>query len=263
MDLFYIFLVFLFGICLGSFFNVCIYRIPIGKSIAYPPSACPKCDKQLSSMDLIPVIGFLINRGKCRFCKEKISFRYPLVEILAGALFVLTFLNEGFSVRALFFLVFVSLLIIITFIDIDHRIIPDGLSIIGGVLAVAYLILPVLSSSINDIMLLDSLFGALIGSGSLILIDLIGRVFLKKEAMGMGDVKMMAWVGVFLGVKGVIAALLGAIWIGAIIGVIILVANKKRGIDDSYMPFGPFLAIGSIFSLFYGKNIMDWYLSLM
>lgn len=271
-------IVFLIGLAMGSFFNVCIYRIPAGISIVTPPSHCTVCNHRLSSLDLIPVISLLFLKGKCRYCHAKVSYRYLLVEILTAALFLFTYFRLGISIELVVFIIFISLLILIAFIDFDHQIIPDRFVVIGFVLSLSYLFLPLIShlnfshalfsgfneiDGFSDLPFKSALFGGLVGTGSLLAADIAGRFIFKKESMGFGDVKLMAWVGIFLGLKGVIVALLFAVWTGALVGVFLLRIRRFQNDDNRYMPFGPFLAIGSLISAFFAGDIVNWYLGLM
>ena len=250
----YLILFFLAGIILGSFYNVCIYRIPRDQSVAFPASHCTSCGHALSSADLVPVFSWIFLRGICRYCKSKISVRYPLVESLTGMIFAGIYLVSGITMTTAFNLVFASLMIIITFIDIDFRIIPDRFIITGTILAVVKFFV------VKDLNWTEVVIGGVIGGGVLLLVDLAGRIFYKKEGMGLGDVKLMLMAGAYLGYANTIVALLGAIWIGAIAGIIILRSNRTR--EDNYMAFGPFLALGSLIALFGGKQIIQFYLSL-
>ncbi|MHB8962691.1 MAG: prepilin peptidase [Saccharofermentanales bacterium] len=246
-------ILFLFGLIMGSFYNVCIYRIPEGLSIITPPSHCGNCNHRLGALDLIPVVSWLALGRKCRYCHAPIAWRYPLVELLTGVLFASLFLKFGLTWELPFYLVFVSILIMVTFIDIDHRIIPDRFVLAGLALAIGSLFTP------WAISWKDALIGAAIGGGTLLIADLAGRVFFKKEGMGFGDVKLMAMAGIFLGIKQISVAFLLAVWIAAIVGVILLRVRSKD--SDHYMPFGPFLALGCTLSIFFGNEIVVWYLS--
>lgn len=272
------FIIFLLGLILGSFYNVCIYRIPEELSIISPPSHCGSCNHTLAPLDLIPVLSWCLLGRKCRYCKAPISYRYPLIEALTGLLFVLLFIKFQLSWDLLFYMVFVSILIIITFIDIDHRIIPDRFIVMGLVVGVASLATPILiliskdafsnieTSKIPSIILSllpwkNALIGGSIGGGSLLVIDIAGRIFFKKEGMGFGDVKLMFMAGIFLGAQQTVIALLIAVWTAAIAGIVII--RIRKGNDDHYMPFGPFLAIGCVFSIFLGNTLVNWYLSFI
>jgi leader peptidase (prepilin peptidase)/N-methyltransferase len=271
--------IFLLGIMMGSFFNVCIYRIPLSMSVIRPSSHCESCSHALAPLDLIPIFSWVLLGRKCRYCKAPISIRYPMVEFLTGLLFLLLYLKFQLSFSFFIYLFFVSILVIIAFIDIDHRIIPDRFVIMGLVVGFIALIGPVLSVIIDRMMLpdagggevftqamaafawKDALFGALIGGGSLLLMDISGRIFFKKEGMGFGDVKLMTMAGILLGFQKTAVSLLIAVWIAAVAGIIVLRTRKDPA--DHYIPFGPFLAAGCVFSIFFGKELLRWYISLL
>lgn len=270
--------IFSLGMVMGSFFNVCIYRLPENQSVVNPPSHCCACNHKLSFLDMIPVLSLVLLRGRCRYCNTKITSRYALVELLTGLLFLLSYFMTGISLELVFYLVFISIMMIITFIDIDHRIIMDRFAVIGLLLAFAYLFAALIPSaafshslyygfsginSVSDLPIRSALLGGLIGACSLLAVDLLGRAIYKKESMGFGDVKLMAWAGIFLGVKGVIVALIFAVWIAAVIGLILLRVRKRSGNQDHQMPFGPFLAAGSVFAVFFAGTVVTWYLSYL
>lgn len=246
---------FIFGAIVGSFLNVCILRIPAGKSIAYPPSHCPKCQYAIKWYDNIPMISYLILMGKCRNCKERISFRYPLVEFLTAIFSLAAMMMFGPSLAFFIYFAFASSLIVITFIDLDHQIIPDIISLPGIPLGfLASFVLP-------EITYKESLIGIVIGGG-LLLIVAIGYEFItKKEGMGGGDVKLLAMIGAFLGWKGVLFTIFSGSLVGTVIGVTIMVAQGK---DSKYaIPFGPFLSMGALLYLFFGEPIIFWYLGML
>ncbi len=239
-----------FGLCTGSFLNVCIYRIPKNISIARGSSMCPECGTPLRPADLVPVFSFLFLRGKCRHCRAPISPMYPIVELLCGVLFLLSFYLFGLSLQTLVAWIAVSVLIAASFIDIRTMEIPDGISV---ALAVA----GILSFFIPGSVLWDRLLGIACAAGPLLLI----HIFSKGAAMGMGDIKLMAAAGLMLGVKLSFFALFSAVLFGAAVSVILL-ALKLKGRKDE-IPFVPFLSFGIIFSLFCGSPIIAWYLSLL
>jgi len=271
-------IVFILGLVMGSFYNVCIYRIPEGLSIITPPSRCGNCKHSLAPGDLIPVISWLMLGRKCRYCKEPISWRYPLVEIITGLLFLFLFIKFQLTRELPFYLIFISILIIIAFIDIDHRIILDRFIVAGLILDIIFILMPffialskgVLSTiEIEEIPHVlfsivswkDALLGGVIGGGSLLVIDMVGRIFFKKEGMGFGDVKLMFMAGIFLGTRLTVVSLLVAVWIAAVIGIIVIRIRQKS--DDHYMPFGPFLALGCAFSIFFGDSLLNWYFAFL
>lgn len=243
---------FVIGLILGSFFNVCIWRIPRKESIVKPPSHCPSCDNLIKWYDNIPVISFVFLRGKCRKCGHKISIRYPIVELLTGILFCLCFLQFGLHLFTLYALVLVSFLIIMSFIDIDHYILPDRFTLTLIPLGVSTVLFR------KDFSITDSLLGIAAGGGLILLFSAGYYLFRKKIGMGGGDVKLMAGVGAILGAKlAFLTILLGTI-LALIVAIPYLISKKKR--MDEMLPFGPFLALAAIICLFWGEIIFDWWM---
>lgn len=235
------------GLLIGSFINVVVYRLPIGKSVVYPGSECLKCNNKLSWQDLIPVISYLILKGKCRFCGVKISVRYPLVELLTGFLFTVVVLCKGeFAVP---FLLLTSLLIVITLIDLDTYYIPDVLLVCGVFSWV------VMVGVYNFISIQHAFYGALAGFMVMLIIYLLSR-----GGMGFGDVKFAAMVGLYLGVELTLLALMLAFIMGSVIGGGLLISGLKTRKDA--LPFGPFIAFGCFVSFLFGSGIVDWYLRI-
>jgi leader peptidase (prepilin peptidase)/N-methyltransferase len=246
---------FIFGAILGSFFNVVIYRVPRGESIIRPPSACPACGTRLRACDNIPVLGYLLLRGKCRYCAAPISARYPIVEVLSGILPVLLFIRFGFSVPFYVFWPLSCVLLVLSFIDLDLRIIPDRVTLPGVVVGM------IVAPLVGLMGFWDSLLGVVVGGGALYLIGVLGEFFLKKESMGGGDVKLAAMLGAFMGWKLVLAALFVAFFVGAVIGVIVMARKPKDW--DSSLPFGPFIALGAVLALLWGESALAWYSALL
>jgi leader peptidase (prepilin peptidase)/N-methyltransferase len=257
MDIYFIIISFIMGITFGSFFNVCIFRIPEKKSIVNPPSHCYNCNTRLKPLDLVPILSWTLLRGKCRYCGRKIAPRYALVELLTGILFVLAYNVYGYNFVTLYYLLLVSLLVIITFIDIDHYIIPDEVIIFGSVFAIIF-------NALNQgIGIKNSILGALIcGGGMLILIYLI-EVIVKKEVMGGGDIKLFAMTGLFLGVKGGLLTIILSVYVGAIYGIVTIIYSKiKKQKYNSMIPYGPFISVGALVVVLCGTNIINWYMKL-
>ena len=244
----------IFGAILGSFLNVCIYRLPKEESIVWPGSHCPHCKNPIKFYDNFPLISYLLLRGKCRYCKGPISAQYPLVEGITALSSLVLFMRFGPSLSYLIYFAFVAALIVITVIDLYHQIIPDVISLPGiGVGLLASLIIP-------QITFFNSLIGVLLGGGSLFLVATLYQWLFKREGMGGGDVKLLAMIGAFLGWKAVILTILLGSLIGSIIGISIMVLKGK---DFKYaIPFGPFLSLGAVISLFYGEILIKWYLYL-
>lgn len=245
----------IFGLILGSFYNVCIYRISKKESIVFPPSHCPKCNHPLSPRDLIPVLSYILLKGRCRYCKDKISIRYPLVEIITALTMVLFYFKYGFTGSLLAYSILGSILIIISFIDIDKQIIPDVLVVIGIVVG---LFASMLGFTVR---LMDALLGLLLGGGILLIIGLASLLILKKEGMGGGDIKLMGMIGLFLGWKKTLLALVISIYLGGIISLFLILSKKKQ--LGQAIPFGPFISLGSLISLVWDVPILSWYLAYL
>jgi len=239
---------FILGLIFGSFLNVCIYRIPEGKSLLYPPSSCPECGGRIKWYDNIPVISYLILRGRCRSCGGRISPLYPAVELLTGLLTLAVACKFGLSFDTLYYLLLTYYLIVVSFIDLKTMEVPVKLSyftLVAGLL---------LSFFTNTHSFKEAVFGASFGAGVILFIIESYFVFTGKEGMGYGDANIMAVIGAFLGWKKVLLTLFLASVFGAVIG---LILKKKR---EAQIPFGPFLSLGAIISLLFGERIINWYL---
>ena len=236
---------FIFGAAIGSFLNVCIFRLPAETSIVKPRSQCPYCQHPIRNCDNIPLISFIVLRGKCRDCGGKISWRYPLVELITAVLALLLFLKFGLTLSFLVFFIFTAVLIVITFIDLDHQIIPDILTLPGipiFCLAAIFLV---------KIPWMEALIGLLIGGGILFTIAFVYELISKREGMGGGDIKLLAMIGAFLGWKSLIFILLFSSFSGAIIGITAMIIKKQ---DMKYaIPFGPFLSAAAVAYPFWGE----------
>ncbi len=263
---------FIFGSIVGSFLNVCIYRLPRNESIAYPGSHCPSCKKEIRPYNNIPILSYFILGGKCPECGSKIGATYPLVEIISGLLFVATIWAFGIGVQTLFYLILFSALIVITFIDLEHLIIPNVITYPGIAAGILYNALRTdwtttvehlsqfspgfqgFFELLGQVPVLDSVFGTLLGGGVLLLIAYIYEAIKKRQGMGIGDVKLLAMIGAFFGWEGVLFVLfLGAI-LGSVVGVAIIISKKG---DLKYaMPFGPFLAVSAIVYAFTGGFVL-------
>jgi leader peptidase (prepilin peptidase) / N-methyltransferase len=241
-----------FGALIGSFLNVCILRLPKEESIVWPGSHCPHCKHSIKFYDNIPLVSYILLKGRCRHCHSPISFQYPLVEGITALGSLILFMKFGPSLSYLFYFLFVAALIVITVIDLYHQIIPDVISLPGiGVGLLASLMIP-------QITFLTSLIGTLLGGGSLFLIATIYQRLFKREGMGGGDVKFLAMIGAFLGWKAVILTIFFSSLIGSITGIIMMLLKGK---DFKYaIPFGPFLSVGAVVALFYQNEIIAWYM---
>ena len=246
---------FIFGICIGSFLNVCIFRLPEGKSIVHPPSSCPGCGAAIRLYDNIPVLSYFILRGRCRDCHTPIAFRYVLVELLGGLMAVCVYFRFGPGMEGIIYYAFMAALLVITFIDIDHRIIPDVISLPGIPLGVAAsFFMPSLSWA-------DSLIGVLAGGGSLYAVAWGYVRITGKEGMGGGDINLLAMIGAFIGWKGVLLTIFMGSAIGTLVGLAAMLAEKKN--MKMRIPFGPFLALGAVISIFFGQELIGWYLTTL
>ncbi|MCK5686214.1 prepilin peptidase [bacterium] len=249
-------LVFLFGACIGSFLNVCIYRIPENKSIVFPGSFCPNCKNTIPFYLNIPILSYIFLRGKCRFCKNSISIRYPMIEMLTGIFAILLFYKFSLSPAFFYWFIFISTLITISFIDFDHQIIPDIISLPGIIIfASSFYFLP--EMTIKKVIL-----GILTGGGSLYAVAFFYYLLKKQEGMGGGDIKLLAMIGAATGVKGVIFTIFAGSLSGTIFGIFIMIGSK---ITDTKLkiPFGPFLSAGTILYIFYGEQIINWYIGYL
>ena len=255
-NLLIVIIIFIFGTCIGSFMNVCIYRLPISKSIANPPrSMCPSCDSLIRFYDNIPVISYLWLKGRCRHCNAPISIRYMLVEVITGIAALSVFLKFGLTLESLVYFTFISSLLVITFIDIDHKIIPNVITLPGIPIGlVASFALPTLAFK-------DSALGLLAGGGSLWVVAWTYNLITRKEGMGGGDIKLLAMIGTIVGWQGVIFTIFASSAVGTLVGMSIMLVKGK---DMKYaVPFGPFLSIGAITYIFFGQRIIDWYLNTL
>ncbi len=267
---------FIFGAVVGSFLNVCIYRIPNEMSLAYPSSHCTSCKKPIPFYHNIPILSYIILGGKCYNCNAKFSWDYPFVEFLAGLLSLLLFLKYGSTIHFLFLFVFVMSLIVITYIDLEHMIIPDVISYPGIVVGLIYsglvtnydslkFLLDNFQASflyilfvLDEVRIFSSVFGAIIGSGSLLLIGFLYKNLRKVDGLGLGDVKLMAMVGAFLGWRSIIFVALVSSLVGTIVGVSIMLYTKS---DMKYaIPFGPFISFAATLYCFSGDLSLDYFL---
>lgn len=267
----------IFGAIIGSFLNVVIHRLPREASIVFPNSRCPSCEAAISYYDNVPVLSYLLLRGRCRSCKAPISARYPAVEVLAALLWVAVAMHDGLSFALPFDLVFVTALVALVFIDAEHMILPNAITYPGiafaliARLAVPYLMgtphfddLPMLLDGVLAGMplwaasLIGAVIGALVGGGSLWLMGWAWEKLRGVEAMGLGDVKMMFMVGAYLGWRLTILNIFLGVLSGSLIGVGLMLRQGKRDMQ-MLLPFGVFLGIGAIAALLIGTHIVEWY----
>ncbi len=248
--------VFIFGACIGSFLNVCIYRIPENNSIVTPGSFCPVCKQSIPFYCNIPILSYVFLKGRCKFCHNPISIRYPFIETLTGIFAVLLFYKFGIGLTMVYWFVFISVLITISFIDIDHQIIPDIISLPGILIfASSFYFLP-------EMTIKDTILGIFAGGGSLYAVAFLYFLIKKQEGMGGGDIKLLAMIGAATGIKGVFFIIFAGSLLGTFFGILIMVYTR---IADSKLkiPFGPFLAMGAILYIFFGEQLIQWYLTIL
>jgi leader peptidase (prepilin peptidase)/N-methyltransferase len=253
-----------FGLVIGSFINVLICRIPEGKSIVAPPSACMKCGTRLKPPDLVPVFSYIFLRGRCRYCGAAISPRYPAVELLTAAVFVVLFAKFGLTVAFFSYAFLMTILTAVLFIDYDRRIIPDELVIaglLGGAAVFACNIFMPGKLAYGDENWWTPLLGLIAGSGILLLVAIAGSLIYKTEdAMGIGDVKLLAPIGVFLGWKLGLAALFLSVLLAGVVSLLLVILGLKGRKDT--IPFGPFIVLGTFIAIMWGWDIIFWYIGL-
>lgn len=245
---------FLFGAAVGSFLNVCIYRLPEDKSVISPGSHCPRCGESIRFYDNIPILSYLVLRGKCRFCNNRISPQYCVVELLTASFSVLLFLLYP-PLEYFIYFVFFSSLVVITFIDLEHQIIPNSISIPG--IPIGFLA----SFGLSQITWLDSLLGIALGGGVLYGVALGYYLIMKTEGMGGGDIKLLAMIGAFVGSKAVVVTIFVSAFVGSVVGVAMMLFQGKG--RKYAIPYGPFLALGAIVSLFWAESLVAWYQGLL
>ncbi len=248
-------LLFLFGALLGSFANVVIVRLPEGESVVKPRSACRKCKSLIPWYHNIPILSWLILRGKCYKCGAKFSIRYPMVELIMGALFAAAALRYGVSWTLLEMLIFIFGLVCCTFIDIDHMILPDEFTISG-------IVIGLIGSILNpERSFLPSLYGVLLGGGFLWSVAYLYFLVRKREGMGGGDIKLIAWIGAVLGWASIPVVIIGSSLFGALVGVSLVIGQKDA--FKKAIPFGPYLVGAALaYMFFHGERIGEWYLQI-
>jgi leader peptidase (prepilin peptidase)/N-methyltransferase len=245
----------LFGALIGSFLNVCIYRLPRRESIAWPGSHCPSCSHQIAWYDNIPIVSYVILLGRCRNCAVRIPLRYPIVEALntLGFVGLLWFFGPSWS-TAVYGLLY-SALLVVAGTDLSHKIIPNVVTFPGIVVGL------VSAATILPLGLVDGLIGLLVGGGILWFLAWISPYLFGKEGMGGGDIKLLAMIGAFLGWKPALMTIMMGSLLGSLVGVSLIAARVIK--REDYIPFGPFLVVGAVATLFFGQSILDWYLGLL
>lgn len=246
---------FILGALLGSFANVVIYRLPQSKSVVHPGSSCPECGHKVRWFDNIPMISWLILRGKCRDCQTAISWRYPLVEFLTGLLFLMIFLKVGFQWVLIEYLYLAFALVVVSFIDFDHMILPDVFTLSG-------IVLGLVGSLVNpERQFLPSILGVLVGGGFLWAVAYFYWVFRKQEGMGGGDIKLLAWLGAVLTWNSIPFIILVSSLLGGVVGGLLALKSKKG--FRTIIPFGPYISLAAILYILYGQQWIQWYLSFI
>lgn len=272
-ELFYVALAVSFGIgsCIASFLNVVVWRVPRGESIVSPPSHCPKCGASIRWWQNIPVLSYLALRGKCALCKSAISPRYPTVELLGGALFAATYLKLGFGMELAVWWVWISLMIAGSFIDFDHKLLPDFVTVGGMALGVAAnLFESYCYFSRGDCPpaaafgpLIRSVSGLGFGFGLLWLVRFLGSKAFRREAMGMGDVFLMGAVGALFGPAAVLVTLILSSVFGSVVGLALIALSRVRLGRFVEIPYGPYICLGCLVWMFFGPELVKWYLKAL
>lgn len=246
------FFVFVLGTILGSFFNVCIYRIPEEKSIAYPPSHCGKCNTNLKVLDLIPILSWVFLKGKCRYCRQKISIQYPLVECITGIVFSLIYLKFGFGIDFIKYIFLMSILIISAVIDLKTQYVFFSVSLVGIIGGILF--------SMIDIFISKDIFGFLLTvSIPLIILGLLIFITRKFEGMGMGDLEIFILISLYVSSKVIVVTLFLSIILGGIVAAIMYL----KGYRKKHIAFVPYIAIGTFIAILFGEDIFKWYLSII
>ena len=246
--------VFIFGLIVGSFLNVCIYRLPKSESIIYPGSHCPSCSHDLTRWDLIPVVSFIFLKGRCRYCQTKISVKYPLVEFLTGIAYGLLYLHFGLSLEMVMYAIFTSILILLTIIDWEHMILPTSVILWGAGLGLSFRLLQAVQYD-NWWILGEAMLAGGLGYGLFWLIFYGAKLALKKEGLGFGDVRLMGMLGLYLSVSLIFFVLFIASLLASFYG--LMLCYRKKASEP--FPLGPFLNGAAILAVFYGEKLMGWY----
>jgi len=278
---------FVLGSMIGSFLNVCVYRLPRGLSIVKPRSKCPKCDNPIAWYDNIPIVSWLVLGAKCRHCSQPISWQYPLVEAVTGVLFLLVFWRFGIAIATPIYMLLSAALVLATFVDFTDGTIPDEVSLpgipIGIACSVLFMLYPRSGLSVMgpfELPVVNSLVGALVGGVILFALDKGALLLLKKPGMGFGDVKLIAMLGAFFGLYGAVLIIIIASFIGSFVGIVLILAGKlqkvpapgdeetEKGKTDKpvlghYLPFGPYLALAGVVVMLAGSAIIDFYFNTL
>ncbi len=256
---------FVLGATVGSFLNVCIFRVPRGESIVFPGSHCLSCGDTLRWYDNIPILSYFILQGRCRRCGTHFSAQYPLIEFMTAALFLCVYLKFSITLATPVYWALIGALIVVTWIDLYYYIIPNRITLAGIVAGLLFSLLAYVLPSSGLVVRspVEALAGALLGAGILYAADVLAVVFLNKAGMGGGDLKLLAMLGAFLGWKMILPIVFFASVIGSAVGIPVLILRKKKhGPASHYIPFGPYLAASGVFVLFFGDNLLEWWAAL-
>jgi leader peptidase (prepilin peptidase)/N-methyltransferase len=241
----------LVGLLLGSFLNVCIYRMPRKKSIVWPASHCPACGAPIHPFDNVPVVSYLWLRGRCRACRGCIPLKYPIVEALNGLGYGVIVWYFGLEWQAVVYAALFSALLVAAVIDLEHQIIPDAITLPGIALGL------ICAGTVLPLALTDAILGLLLGGGILWGLAVASPYLFGKEGMGGGDIKLLAMIGAFLGWKSTVLTIMIGALAGAVVGIALILLNIMR--RDQYLPFGPFLVLGALISMFFQQELFAWY----
>ncbi len=265
-------LAFLFGLLIGSFLNVCVYRLPRDLSVVHPRSFCPACEKRIAWYDNVPLLSFILLRARCRNCGEPIPWRYPVVELTTGILFAWAVATQGVSMMALKYCVFSALIVTLVASDIEERILPDEFTLGGAVFGFALAWMVPLNATLahliapgiqNDrvLSLIEAALGALVSGGAILLVAKLYEIVRHREGMGLGDVKMVAMIGAFLGLQGSLLTLILGSLVGGVGGLIFILVTGKNA-STYQLPFGAFLGAAAVGVAVFGDAVLAWYLRL-
>lgn len=243
------------GLILGSFLNVCIYRLPRNLSVVRPRSSCPACKRTIAWFDNVPLLSYLLLRGRCRACGAGIPVRYPLIEAATGLISWLLFQRFGPGLPYGIYFLYAASLLAVSVIDLEHRIIPDEVSLPGILIGLGLAAFTPVTS------FLDTLAGVLLGGGSLLLVGMAYEAVRKQEGIGGGDIKLLAMIGAFTGWKGVLFTIFGGSLIASVVGIALMIARRENG--QVPIPFGPFLSGASLLYVFMGERLIQAYWALL
>jgi len=244
-----------FGAVVGSFLNVCIYRLPRRESVAWPGSHCPICSHAIAWYDNFPILSYVVLAGRCRHCGARIPLRYPTVEILNGLGYVGVVWFFGLTLSTVVYWGFYSALLVVAGTDLSHKIIPNAITFPGIALGL------ISAGTILPLGFVNGMIGVLVGGGILWLLAWASPYLFGKEGMGGGDIKLLAMIGAFLGWKPAVMTIMVGSFLGSLVGVTLIVSKVIR--REDYIPFGPFLVCGALVSLFFGQSLLDWYQGLL